>query len=81
MIYWPPNNVAIRTKKVYSKIRLDSASAGPCHSKDNEPVKSRHPGESRGPVFHNASRSLDTGESRYDVSGESSIFYKAVKDG
>jgi hypothetical protein len=42
-------------------------------------VKSRHPGESRGPVLFNPSIFLDTGFRRYDVTGEFATFYEFIK--
>jgi hypothetical protein len=44
----------------------------------DELVKSRHPGESRGPVLCNELIFLDTGFRRYDVVGGFSTFYDAI---
>jgi hypothetical protein len=47
--------------------------------KIGEPVRSRHPSESRGPVLLQLPIFLDTGFRRYDVRGGFSILYEAVK--
>ena len=44
----------------------------------DEFVKSRHPGESRGPVVCNYPIFLDTGFRRYDVKGGFSTFYENI---